>query len=42
MRVAIIAAIDNRGTAHISLGTANTDSSVILAFFSALCKSLDA
>ena len=42
MRVAIIAAIDNRGEAFLSLGTANTDSSVMLAFFSALCKSLDA
>ena len=40
-RVAILAAIDNRGKAFISLGTSNTDSSVMLAFFSELCASLD-
>ena len=40
-RVAILAAIDNRGKAYISLGTSNTDSCVMLAFFSQLCKSLD-
>ena len=32
-RVAILAAIDNRGKAYLSLSTANTDSSVMLAFF---------
>ena len=32
-RVAILAAIDNRGKAYLSLSTANTDSCVMLAFF---------
>jgi hypothetical protein len=40
-RVAILAAIDNRGAAYVSLGTANTDSGVMIAFFSELCKVLD-
>ena len=32
-RVAILAAIDNRGKAYLALSTADTDSSVMLAFF---------
>jgi len=40
-RVAILAAIDNHGAAYISLGTSNTDSGVMIAFFSELCKVLD-
>jgi len=41
-RVSFIAAIDNRGASYISLGTANTDSGVMVAFFSSLAKQLDA
>lgn len=40
-RVSFIAAIDNLGASYISLGTANTDSGVMIAFFSELCKVLD-
>ena len=40
-KASIIAAIDNRGAAYISLGTANTDSGVMIAFFYELCKVLD-
>ena len=40
-RVSFIAAIDNRGASYISLGTANTDSGVMVAFFSSLAKQLD-
>ena len=41
-RISFIAAIDNRGASYISLGTANTDSGVMVAFFSSLAKQLDA
>ena len=41
-RASFIAAIDNRGAAYISLGTANTDAAVMAAFFAELCKVLDA
>ena len=40
-RASFLAAIDNRGAAYISLGTANTDSSVMIAFFAELCKVQD-
>ena len=41
-RVSFIAAIDNRGAAYVSLGTANTDSGVMISFFFELAKTLDA
>ena len=41
-RVSFIAAIDNRGASYVSLGTANTDSGVMISFFFELAKTLDA
>ncbi len=40
-RVSFIAAIDNRGASYISLGTANTDSAVMITFLVELAKQLD-
>lgn len=40
-RVSFLSAIDNRGAAYISLGTANTDSAVMVAFLFELAKQLD-
>ena len=40
-RASFLAAIDNFGAAYISLGTSNTDSGVMIAFFYELCKVLD-
>ena len=37
-RASFLAAIDNRGAAYISLGTSITDSGVMIAFLSELCK----
>ena len=37
-RVSFLAAIDNRGAAYISLGTSNTDSSVMIVFLVELAK----
>lgn len=37
-RASFIAAIDTNGAAYVSLGTSITDSAVMIAFLSELCK----